>query len=107
MVFFGSAVCGGVNPPISPVVTTDQGDYQPGQIAIITGSGFNPKEQVRLQVVHTNPVKQPGIGHEPWYIIADAYGRFSSEWFVSPDDSLGASALSQKFRAANWQFKLP
>ncbi len=93
MIFFGSAACGGVHPPISPVVTTDKGDYQPGQTAIITGSGFHPREPVRLQVVHTNPVEKPGAGHELWHVAADTSGRFSSRWFVNPDDSLGASFL--------------
>ena len=93
LVFSDGTACGSVHPLTSPVVTTDEGDYQPGQTAIITGSGFHPREHIRLQVVHTNPVEKPGAGHEPWYVTADTSGHFSSEWFVNPDDSLGASFL--------------
>jgi len=81
----------------SPIVKTDKVDYEPGQTAFITASGFNPLEKVRFRVVHTNPhtnpIETPGLGHDPWSVVADVHGNITTEWFVHPDDSLGASFL--------------
>src|SRR6185503_12623092 len=74
-------------------VSTDKPDYSPGQTVIITGSGFWPNEIVTLQVVHIDGGAEGGEGHEPWNVAADEEGNFTSQWFVSPDDSLGATFL--------------
>jgi hypothetical protein len=78
---------------IEPIVNTNKPNYQPGDTALITGSGFLPNETIQLQVVHiddTDEAGQGGAGHEPWYVTADSFGNFTSEWFVNPDDSAGA-----------------
>ena len=85
----------------APVVATDKADYGPGETASITGSGFAPHETVMLRVVHTSPVAAPGAGHAPWQVAADAVGNFTSEWFVDPDDSFGASFLLTAFGATS------
>src|SRR5439155_6217953 len=53
-------------------VTTDALDYPPGATAIITGTGFQPGEQVKLQVLH-NPTccdDSTSLDHQPWYVTA-------------------------------------
>jgi|GEM_PF-1121900 len=75
---------------IEPVVYTDKPNYQPGDIAVITGSGFSPNEVVTLQIVHIDGTAEGGEGHEPWNVTADAFGNFTSTWFVDPDDSAGS-----------------
>src|SRR5262245_1691203 len=48
----------GVTAPVpfarTAAVSTDKGDYQPGDTAFISASGFAPNEPVALQVVHAN-----------------------------------------------------
>ena len=73
-------------------VTTDKGDYQPGETAVITGHGFAPNEPVQLQVVHANG-QTDGNGHQPFYATANAEGAVVATWFVDPDDSLGSKFL--------------
>ncbi|HEY2865452.1 MAG TPA: hypothetical protein VGJ02_00045, partial [Pyrinomonadaceae bacterium] len=72
-------------------VTTDLADYAPGATVNISGSGFWSNEIVTLQVIHTDGTAEGGEGHEPWTVIADANGNFSSSWYVNPDDSVGSS----------------
>ncbi len=74
-----------------PVVTTDKLDYQPGEIVLISGSGFWPNEIVTLLVEHTDGTLEGGAGHEPWTVTADNFGQFYSSWFVDPNDSFGSS----------------
>ena len=84
------ALGGGGEP--EPIVRTDKWNYNPGETALITGSGFVPGETVWLQVVHTDGHNEGG-GHERWPVAADDSGAFESTWFVNPDDSLGATFL--------------
>lgn len=86
----------GVTPSASPkaasaaaTIRTDKFDYQPGETAIITGTGFAPGENVVLQVVHANGLSD-GDGHEPFISLADGDGNVDTQWFVNPDDSLHA-----------------
>ena len=85
----------------APMVATDKADYGPGETASITGSGFAPHETVMLRVIHTSPVAAPGAGHAPWQVAADAAGNFTSQWFVDPDDSFGASFLLTAYGATS------
>src|SRR4051794_31013785 len=57
-------------------VVTDKLDYSPGQNALITGSGFAPNEQVRVQVLHTDGTPNTASEHEPWIVRADHSGAF-------------------------------
>jgi len=67
------------------VMATDKGDYQPGETAVITGRGFAPNEQVKLQVVHVDGL-EGGEGHEPFYELSDEAGNVTATWYVEPDD---------------------
>jgi Prealbumin-like fold domain len=71
-------------------VFTDKPNYQPGETAVITGSGFSPNEIITLQIIHIDDTAEGGEGHTPWNVAADAFGNFTSTWFVDPDDSAGS-----------------
>jgi hypothetical protein len=73
-------------------IQTDKFDYQPGETAIIAGTGFAPGENVTLQVLHANGLVD-GDGHEPFTVLADGSGNIDAQWFVNPDDSSGATFL--------------
>src|SRR5437773_7702929 len=51
-------------------ITTDKLDYAPGTTAIVTGSGFQPNEQVDL-IFHEDPHTQTELAHE-FLVQADA-----------------------------------
>ncbi|MFM2367895.1 MAG: hypothetical protein RL619_191, partial [Bacteroidota bacterium] len=88
--FFASVAFG------QATVTTDKDDYPPGATVIITGSGFQPNENVTLQVIHTltNGDTDTSAAHIPWIITADTSGNISSVWIVPFDeDELGAILL--------------
>jgi hypothetical protein len=67
-------------------VVTDKLDYQPGQNALITGSGFARNEQVRLQVLHTDGTPNTAAEHQPWIVRADNSGSFHTSYPVGQDD---------------------
>ena len=77
-------------------VSSDKGDYQPGDTAVITGFGFAPNEPVQLQVVHANG-QTDGNGHQPFYATADTGGAIVTTWFVDPDDSVGSRFVVTAF----------
>src|ERR1051326_7047465 len=72
----------------APQVATDQTDYSPASTASISGSGFLPKERVRLQVTRTDPAPDTAADHEPWFVQAGWHGDFATSWHVC--DCLGA-----------------
>ena len=74
---------------LEPIVYTDKPNYQPGETALIYGSGFSPNEVITLQVIHSDGTDEGGSGHDPWNVAADEFGNFTSTWFVNPDDSAG------------------
>ena len=73
----------------SAIVGPDKLDYHAADTAAITGAGFLPGEIVTLQVTHVSELAD-GHGHEPFYTQADDRGRFSSSWFVDPDETPGS-----------------
>jgi hypothetical protein len=83
-------------PLSSATVVTDKLDYPPGATANITGAGFDPGESVTLQVLHKHVEGEPvhddsGEDHDPWVVIANTNGGFSTTWHVCEDDCLGAT----------------
>ena len=83
----------------APSVMTDKDDYQPGEWATITGAGFiypdadgNPvvETSVTLQVLHVDGTPNTGNGHEMRTVSVNGDGTFTTQWYVDPDDSLGA-----------------
>src|SRR6266478_1347933 len=53
-IFFlvSTLLCASALAQSSATVTTDQADYPPGGIVLITGAGFTPGELVQCQVLH-------------------------------------------------------
>ena len=63
-------------PGSGPVTRIDKQGYLAGEIISITGGGFLPFESVMLRVSHTDGTLEAGMGHEPWFVSADASGSF-------------------------------
>jgi hypothetical protein len=73
-------------------LTTDLPDYPPGATVILTGTGFQPGETVRLDVVHADGGTWEGDYHVPWYVIADSLGNFVTTWYVQDCDNIALIA---------------
>jgi hypothetical protein len=56
----------------TPLLTTDQADYNPGDTAVISGTGFAAGENVTLQVLHTAGDPAAYSGTAPFTAQADA-----------------------------------
>lgn len=89
-------------PPYNPPdarVATDKDDYQPGETAVITATGFDEGETVVFQVLHTDDIPNTGEGHEPWQVTdggeadldGEIDGNVRTDWLVSEDDSLDST----------------
>src|SRR6185295_15553237 len=72
-------------PPASPIITMDQADYEPGEIASFIGRGFEPFETVTLQVLHGDGREDDDADHLPWTVTANQDGEITSAWFVDED----------------------
>src|SRR6266496_342900 len=71
-------------------LTSDQADYSPGTTATLTGSGFQAGETVVVQVLHYDGTSDGGEDHQPWEVIADENGNFTTTWHVCEDDCVGS-----------------
>jgi predicted extracellular nuclease len=87
------AVSGQVETAFTRValIETDKIDYQPGETAVISGSGFAPLETVTLQVTQGGDVTHGG--NLPFAATSDEQGNLSATWFVDPVDSFGKKFL--------------
>jgi hypothetical protein len=78
-------------------LTTDSTLYPPGDIVLISGSGYGPNEVVTLQVAHLNGAPLEGDAGQPWDVTADEYGSITSSWITpfneQPVDTLNLSGL--------------
>ena len=77
-------------------LTTDKGDYPPGDTVYIAGSGFLSDETVTMQVLHvagTGGDNDSSEAHEPWNTIADDNGNISTIWVIPFDEDEGNSSL--------------
>lgn len=72
-----------------PALATDRTGALAGQTVTITGNGFQPGENVSLQVTHANGAAESGMGHEPGTVTADATGAFAAKWSINVADSTG------------------
>ena len=66
----------------SAQITTDRMDYAPGEIAKISGRGFQPGEVVRVKI-HEDPHTPQERGFD---VTADGDGNFSGEYLVMDYD---------------------
>ena len=69
----------------SASITTDKTDYAPGQIVTITGSGFQPNEQVGISF-HEFPEEYPDVFFSA---IANQQGSFVTAEFAPQEIDLG------------------
>jgi hypothetical protein len=87
-------------------VTTDKPDYSPGEIVMITGSGWEPGEAVTL-FLHEEPIVDPNVDPDSWLEpspVADLDGNIYAEFIVQPNDvgvtfTLTAAGLSSGLTA--------
>ena len=63
-------------------VTTDKDDYWPGELVIITGTGWNNDDSVQLTLMHLDPLPEPYHTLTPWFVVPDADGNIYYEWLV-------------------------
>jgi len=71
-------------------ITTDKDDYWPGELVIITGTGWQNYDSVQLTMTHLDPLPDPYHAHAPWFVNPDADGKIYYKWFVL-DQELGTS----------------
>jgi hypothetical protein len=69
----------------SASITTDKTDYAPGQIVTITGSGFQPNEQVDIYF-HEFPEEYPDVFFS---VVANQQGNFVTAEFAPQEIDLG------------------
>ena len=62
-------------------ISTDQDDYFPGEIVVITGSGWIPGDKCQLSITHIGDYI-PDHTHTPWTLIVDENGNLYDEWPV-------------------------
>ena len=84
----------------SATITTDKLDYSPGETAIISGTGFQPGETVRVKI-HEDPHTPNERGFDA---AADEKGNFTGTYLVMDYDLsmkfiIGARGLSSGFTA--------
>jgi hypothetical protein len=73
-------------------VSTNKSDYAPGETVQISGGGFHANETITLQVVHTDGTNDLGDpDHQPWPVLTDDSGNFTSSWALSAADVGGSS----------------
>lgn len=70
-------------------IRTDRTSYVAGEPVTIFGTGFTPGESVMLEVVHRDGTTETGMGHEPWWVYADANGNIQTSWAINARDSAG------------------
>jgi hypothetical protein len=71
----------------TPTVYTDKSDYQPGDVVIIEGDGWQSGETVKLEIDHSTVTH----GNTILYAIADGNGHIRNEQYVIQAFHLGES----------------
>jgi hypothetical protein len=67
-------------------ITTDKDDYWPGEWVIISGTGWQGNDSVRLTITHLDPLPDPIHTHTPWHVIPNADGTIYEEWYVEDQE---------------------
>src|SRR6266581_399285 len=80
-------------PDGDPAIRIDKRGYLAGDTIRISGTGFSPFESVMLRVAHTGGTVETGMGHEPWFVSADAGGAFKTTWSLNANDTGGVNLV--------------
>src|SRR6266581_4619536 len=80
-------------PDGDPAIRIDKRGYLAGDTIRISGTGFSPFESVMLRVAHTGGTVETGMGHEPWFVSADAGGAFKTTWSLNANDTAGVNLV--------------
>jgi len=78
-------------------VTTNQADYSADDMALITGSGWQPGETVTLEIVEDPVIHDP----DTLYAVADADGNISNEYIIHGHDVVQTFTLTASGMAPN------
>ncbi|HEU5056223.1 MAG TPA: hypothetical protein VFU21_06850, partial [Kofleriaceae bacterium] len=78
------------DPAPSASLDIERGGHPAGSPIAIHGSGFAAGEPVSFEVTHLGGGAEPGMGHEPWTLAADAVGALSTTWSIALADAAGA-----------------
>ena len=78
--FVAALLIGSSAHAFSQTLTSDKPDYAPGEMAVLTGTGFGAGEQVTLRVHHVEAAPDSGADHEGWTLTADDNGGFETLW---------------------------
>ena len=68
-----------------PFVCTELADYPGGATAYMFAFGFQPGEQVELQVIRADGLLPDDPAYDPWIATADAEGNVATMWTVCTD----------------------
>jgi cysteine-rich repeat protein len=68
-------------------VTTDKSDYQPGDVIVLTGTGWQPGEAVSM-VLSVDPQMHPDVSLSS---VADDSGSFTNTDYIVQDSDLGVT----------------
>ncbi len=83
---------------------TSSNEYASGSVVPIQGRGFQPGEEIEVEVTRDDERGYEGRNH--WLVVTDARGVFATSWQVCSGDCLGASmrvsatALTSRLKSA-------
>jgi hypothetical protein len=103
-IFFNVSSLSAQSTDANSTVYTDKTDYYPGETVIIQGDGWEPGEQVKLEIDHSTI----SHGNTVLYATADDNGHINNEEFIIQPLHLGeyftltATGLNSGLTAENW-----
>jgi hypothetical protein len=77
---------------------SDQADYPPGSTVTLSGSDFLPGDTVTVQVIPygVDGENDTSAAHQPWTVVADENGDFTTAWVVPADEDESGTTLLAK-----------
>jgi hypothetical protein len=84
-----NTIAGSAFAQTGATLTSDKPDYEPGEVAVLTGAGFWPGEVVDVSISVDDPETNTHIGDYAWTdVYADADGGFIV-WYTVPEEAAG------------------
>src|SRR5687768_17602244 len=66
-------------------LVSDKDDYAPGEVAVLTGSGFQAGETVNLSISIDEPATGLHVADYQWAELTTADGTLTTEYIVPPE----------------------